>query len=97
MNFPEPKEKNYIRFKDSSDWVLLCEETDEFQAQIIRGKLMSENIESQMMNYIDSAKFMTIGKNAIIKIYVKVEEHSKAKDILMSEFEDFDDIEINNS
>ncbi len=91
MNFPDLTEKSYIKFDDNSTWVLLCEITNEFDAQMIRGKLMSENIESQMMNYIDSAKLMTIGKNAIIKIYVKEEEREKAIIVLTSESDDLDD------
>ncbi len=93
MNFPKFDNKKVIKFEDGSNWAVVAEETNQFEAELIKGKLESENIDCEIISQLDSAHLILFGKNAIIKIYVKIEDYQKALDLLMSaDFSEEDDI-----
>lgn len=82
MDFPKFDENDVIKFDDGTQWYLTAEETNEFEAELIRGHLKSANIEAELINQIDSAKLITIGESAVVKIFVRKEDYTKALELL---------------
>lgn len=67
---------------NNDQWKLVAEASDEFSAELIKGHLVSDGIEVSMISQLDSAKLLTIGEQAIVKIYVPLADTDRAKELL---------------
>lgn len=67
---------------NNDQWKLVSATSDEFSAEIIKGHLESADIEVQLISQLDSAKLLTIGEQAVVKIYVPIESYEQAKELL---------------
>lgn len=67
---------------NNDQWKLAAETTDEFSAEIIKGHLESAEIEVSIISQLDSAKLLTTGEQAVVKIYVPLAEIDRARELL---------------
>ena len=75
---------------NNDQWKLAAETSDEFNAELIKGHLESAGIEATIISQLDSAKLLTIGEQAVVKIYVPIEDIDQAKEILSTFNTEFD-------
>lgn len=67
---------------NSEKWQLLCTVGSELEADLIKGHLESANIEVQVISQLDSAKLLTLGEQAVVKIYVNADNLTKAEELI---------------
>lgn len=67
---------------NSEKWQLLCTVGSELEADLIKGHLESADIEVHVISQLDSAKLLTLGEQAVVKIYVNADNLTKAEELI---------------
>ncbi|MFW6157425.1 MAG: hypothetical protein ACOC4S_01150 [Balneolaceae bacterium] len=67
---------------DIENWVCVLERSTEYEIELARGYLSSENIPSNILSKRDSAYSLNVGETALVYLYVPKEFEKKARKAL---------------
>jgi len=63
-------------------WVLLYTTNTVWEAELVRGYLVSNGVEAVVVSHVDTMRGLTVGLLAIAKVYVPSPQHEQAQQLL---------------
>jgi hypothetical protein len=67
---------------DEAPWVLLYTTNTVWEAELVRGYLVSNGVEAVVVSHVDTMRGLTVGMLAIAKVYVPAPQHEQAQQLL---------------